>query len=130
MSAHWSALDGGARRRARALSAQIIDSLVEKIQNGTFPRGQRLPNAGEVVEAYGVSRTVVREALSGLQAAGLVETYHGRGSYVLNVPPKESFEMDLGNVQTEEGMFDLLDLRSALEQEAASIAAARHNRDD
>ena len=46
------------------------------------------------MQAYGVSRTVVREALSKLQAGGLVETHHGIGTFVLQPRAAGMFRLD------------------------------------
>jgi len=71
---------------------------------------------------HGVSRTVVREAISGLQAAGLVETRHGIGTFVLD-PHK--LNIDTGTVVTIRDVMAMLELRISLETEAAALAALR-----
>ena len=69
----------------RSLAQQVVDDLSDKIRTGVYKSGEKLPTEPEVMAEMGVSRTVVREAMSHLQASGLVETRHGIGSFVL--PP-------------------------------------------
>jgi DNA-binding FadR family transcriptional regulator len=79
-----------------------------------------------LVSEFGVSRTVVREAVSRLQAAGLVETFQGRGSFVLELPPATSrFAVDTSQVRSHREVLELLDFRIGVEVEAAGLAAAR-----
>jgi DNA-binding FadR family transcriptional regulator len=73
----------------------------------------------------GVSRTVVREAMSRLQAAGFVETRHGVGTFVLAPPVAETPAMDAPSVVTIRDVLAMLELRISLETEAASLAAMR-----
>ncbi|MFI7445149.1 FadR/GntR family transcriptional regulator [Nonomuraea indica] len=110
------------------LTQKLVDSLTARIQEGVIRPGERLPTESSLVETYGVSRTVVREAISRLQAAGLIETHHGRGSFVLARPSTARF--DLGALAREgeptvHDVVDLLDFRTAVEVEAAALAAGR-----
>jgi len=63
---------------------QLENVLREKITSGTFPPGERLPTEIELIEAYGVSRITVRQALSALTEEGLIERQQGRGTFVAN----------------------------------------------
>ncbi|HSV83223.1 MAG TPA: GntR family transcriptional regulator [Ramlibacter sp.] len=64
------------------LFAQVRDALRSEILNGKLPPGAKLPPEAELIARFGVSRITVRQALSELQAAGLVTTVNGKGSYV------------------------------------------------
>jgi DNA-binding FadR family transcriptional regulator len=77
------------------------------------------------VAEYGVSRTVVREAISRLQAAGLVETRQGVGTFVLARAPQGPFRVDPAELATIEDVIAVLELRIAIEAEAAALAAGR-----
>lgn len=70
----------------RGLAYDLVEELKRRILGGEIAPGEKLPDESGLVEEFGVSRTVVREAISRLQAAGLVETFQGRGSFVLEVP--------------------------------------------
>lgn len=100
-----------------------------KIQRGIYKPGEKLPTEPEVMAEQGVSRTVVREAMSRLQAAGFVETRHGVGTFVLHPPaiaPANSY-LDLKTIVTLHDVLDMLELRISLETEAAGLAAQRRS---
>jgi GntR family transcriptional regulator len=61
---------------------QVADSLVRRIQAGEIGNGARLPGEVDLARAYDVSRSTVRQALSNLKQAGLIETWTGAGSFV------------------------------------------------
>lgn len=112
-------------RRARNLAHQLIDDLTARIRGGTLKAGEKLPTESEFVASYGVSRTVVREAISHLQAAGLVQTQHGVGTFVREAVPDDTFRIDPGEIATVRDVLAVLELRISLETEAAGLAAAR-----
>ena len=70
-------------RRPGGLVSEIVASLTHRVQQGLWQAGDKLPSETEIMAQFEVSRTVVREALSRLQAAGVVETRHGIGTFVL-----------------------------------------------
>lgn len=76
---------------------------------------------------FGVSRTVVREALSRLQEAGLVETRHGVGTYALQASPGADFRVSPAELASIRDILVALELRIGLESEAAGLAAQRRN---
>jgi GntR family transcriptional repressor for pyruvate dehydrogenase complex len=104
-----------------------MNDMSEKIRRGQYAPGQKLPTEPEVMAEQGVSRTVVREAMSRLQAAGLVETRHGIGTFVLppNQPAATLPSMDLTTALTIRDVLAMLELRISLETEAAGLAALR-----
>ncbi|MCG5211704.1 FadR/GntR family transcriptional regulator [Streptosporangium sp. KLBMP 9127] len=110
-----------------SLTQRLVESLTAHIQEGVIRPGERLPTENSMVETYGVSRTVVREAISRLQAAGLIETHQGRGSFVLARPSSTTFAPDRSAGLTLPDALDLLAFRTAFEVEAAGIAAARRS---
>ncbi len=70
--------------RRPSLAQRLVLVLSEKIHAGEWPAGSKLPTEQVLTEAHGVSRTTVREALSRLQAEGLVETRRGIGTFVVD----------------------------------------------
>ena len=112
--------------RRRNLAETLVETLIAQIRSGEAKAGERLPTEPEMTAQYGVSRTVVREAISRLQAAGLVETRHGIGTFVMELQP--SGGLDLGTVVTLRDVVAMLELRISLETEASALAAQR--RDD
>ena len=66
----------------RRLHAHVVDALVPMIVNGELAPGSLLPTEPEMSTRFGVSRSVVREALRVLGAKGLIEVRHGSGTRV------------------------------------------------
>lgn len=60
---------------------QIAGWLQERIENGEFPPGKRLPSEADIMGETGVARTTARRAMAWLRKQGIVETEPGRGSY-------------------------------------------------
>lgn len=112
------------------LTQELVRLITGQIQRGELRPGDRLPTEGALAGAYAVSRTVVREAVSRLNAAGLVQTQHGRGSYVLTAATAVPFEVSAGELRTVEDRAELLDFRLGVEVEAAGLAASVRTADE
>jgi len=107
------------------LAARVVAGLKDKILAGDLPAGHKLPSEAELSEEFGVSRTVVREAVTRLRAEGLVETFHGRGSFVLAVPQPTPFTVESTAIRSHQDVLDMIDFRIGMETEAAALAASR-----
>ena len=116
---------GDTARRPRTLAQELVQALAARIREGRIAAGGKLPTEAAVMAEFGVSRTVVREALSQLQAAGLVQTRHGIGTFALAPSADEGFRVDPQQLETLRDVIALLELRIALETEAAALAARR-----
>src|ERR1700682_2447090 len=88
----------GARRRGQSLATELIRTVSEQIRSGLLKPGEKLPTELAIMAQHGVSRTVVREAISGLQSAGLVTTKHGIGTFALNGRPPLMFQLEPNNI--------------------------------
>ena len=111
------------RTDPRGLVDALAGALKTRILAGELPAGSKLPSESELAADYDVSRTVVREAVSRLRAAGLVDTMQGRGSYVLAVTEPEA--NDRFPIRGWADLVHLMELRVAVESEAAGLAAER-----
>lgn len=107
------------------MHGNTLDVLGFAIVSGRYQPGQAIPPEPLLGEEYGVSRTVVREALSRLQAGGLVETRHGIGTFVLEAKPEKSFRIDPADIANAVDVLAVLELRISLESESAGLAALR-----
>ena len=65
------------------LYLKLSDALAEQILDGTLPEGTLLPSERELCQAYGISRTTVRQALQELNQKGYSKTIHGKGTVVV-----------------------------------------------
>ena len=77
------------------------------------------------MQAMGVSRTVIREAVAALRARGLVVTRQGAGAFVNPDPSRQLYSIDPEGVGSLEGVIEVLELRMAIEAEAAALASER-----
>ena len=110
-------------------SQPIEDFLNQRILSGDWPMGHKLPSEESLRQQFNASRTVVREAIRRLQGRGLLKTVNGSGSYVAggelqNVSMAlNAYSVLAADHQT---FADLLELRMAIEGDAAAKAAADH----
>lgn len=111
-------------RPSVTLADCLTKLLQEKIRSGEFAAGDHLPSEAALAKQFGVSRTVVREAVSRLKAEGLVATHQGKGTLILEVshPARFQIEIDDGSIQA---VLRVMELRLGLESEVAALAAER-----
>jgi len=108
----------------RSLTHQLAAALTADIVEGRLPSGSRLPTEQEMVVANGVSRTVVREAVAALRADGLVVVRQGVGAFVA-VNVRRPFRLELEGLRSLRQALEVMELRTAVEVEAAGLAAER-----
>ena len=112
-------------RRPRTLALELVDALGDRIREGKLAPGDKLPTEAAVMAEFGVSRTVVREAISKLQAAGLVDTRHGVGTFVVGTGVATGLRLKPDSMVTLRDVVAVLELRIGIETEAAGLAAQR-----
>ena len=112
------------RRSSRTLAEEAVEALAASIRAGRLKPGDKLPTETEIMQQLGVSRTVVREAISRLQARGLAEIRRGIGTFVTQ-PSENPLRIPVSAVTTAMDALSLLEVRIALEVEAAMLAAQR-----
>jgi DNA-binding FadR family transcriptional regulator len=115
----------GTRTKGRGLVTELMQRLSEQIRSGTLQPGEKLPTESAIMQQQGVSRTVVREAIAGLQSAGLVTTKHGIGTFVVDGVPPGRFQLEPNNIPAVLEVVAMLEFRMSLESEGAALAAAR-----
>ncbi|MFC8800655.1 FadR/GntR family transcriptional regulator [Streptomyces griseoincarnatus] len=115
-------------RRPRRLATVVVDELVDRLVGGELPMGASLPTEPVLCETFGVSRTVVREAVKALETMRLVTAQQGQGT---RIRPLADWDLlnptvlsavvrhDADNAILE----DLVDVRRALEARMAGQAA-------
>ncbi|GAA0350947.1 GntR family transcriptional regulator [Streptomyces blastmyceticus] len=75
------------RRRAMPKYLQVADDVLGQIRSGALRPGRQVPSESELMARCGVSVGTVRKAMAEIRTSGLVETLHGKGSYVVAPPP-------------------------------------------
>lgn len=97
---------------------RIAQALTLEIESGLYPVGSRLPSERELSSRFNISRPTLREALTVLEAQGLVEIRGGSGTTVLNVPERHT------NFRTAISELEIIEARLHFAGEAAALAAA------
>lgn len=115
------------RSRPKTLALGLVQALEDRIRAGVLASGDKLPTEAAIMAEFEVSRTVVREAISKLQAAGLVETRHGIGTFVLGLGEGGPFRIGADQMATLNDVVAVLELRIGVETEAAALAAQRRS---
>lgn len=108
--------DGAGRSRLADLAAE---RLRQRIVGGELERGSRLPPERVLAEELGVSRTVLREALSSLEALGMVEARSTQGRFVASGDPARSRTIVSAWLhQHSQELLEVDEIRSVLEAHA------------
>src|SRR5215813_12300794 len=110
---------------ARKLFHEIAERIASEIISAKLPPGARLPTEQQMAAAMGVSRTVVREAVAALRAEGVVMTRQGAGAFVASEIGRRPFRLAVEGLPSLRDVIDVMELRQAVEIEAAALAAAR-----
>ncbi|PYE20576.1 GntR family transcriptional regulator [Paraburkholderia silvatlantica] len=109
----------------RALSDTVAQQLLAQIDKGTFARGGKLPTEAVLAQEFGVSRTVIREAISRLKNEGVVEPRQGSGVYVSAHGAIRPLRIDYAQAMEGGSVLQILAVRRAIEAEVAAEAAMR-----
>ena len=113
--------------RTKSQPQRVVDSVTARIRSGELGPGNRVPPEPELMREFGVSRSVVREAMSRLQASGLVETRQGAGTFVLAKPTAQPLLSIAAHGFEVRRVLAMLELRISIESDAASLAAQRRS---
>lgn len=112
--------------KTKKIYEEIVDQIKDMISAGTFKPGDRLPSERDMSALLGVSRASVREAVTALQAMGILEVKPGEGTFVAYTQNNDTIE-PLAMVLAMENnpLPQLMEVRRILEGEAAALAAVR-----
>lgn len=110
---------------ASNLVEQLSQALARQISSNARTPGSRLPTEDQLAAEFGVSRTVVREAISRLKADGLVVTRQGLGAFVSASLKGMPFRIAHEAQDPHRVVHDVFELRIGVEAEAAALAAER-----
>lgn len=117
---------------SRNLSDQLTSVIGRRIVDGEYGTGELLPNEAELLGEFGVSRTVLREAIRALAAKGLVETKQKVGTratspenWALLDPEILEWQVQATNGDQRGLLRSLVEVRAIVEPAAARLAARR-----
>ncbi|GEO87443.1 MULTISPECIES: FadR/GntR family transcriptional regulator [Alphaproteobacteria] len=123
-------MDFGQIRRNEHLPTRIATQIARDIVEGRILPGDKLPTEHVLAKGFGVSRSVVREAIAQLRNEGLVETRQGVGAFVTEQRTRPSIRIEQDDLDDRESFRELFQLRLPLEIEAAGLAAVHHDAGD
>ena len=113
-------------QRTDQLPTQIAMQIGREISAGRLVPGDRLPTEHALATSFGVSRTVVREAIAQLRNEGIVESRQGIGAFVVDADRRRSIRIEDEALASPDAFRCLFQLRAPLEVEAAGLAARHH----
>lgn len=108
------------------ISQATFDSILNKIMNGTWKPGEKIPSENELKEMLGVSRHTVRSAITNLNMLGILETRRGSGNYVKATGVALYIDFLLPYLITSNiAVTKILEFRESIEATASRYAAMR-----
>lgn len=110
---------------AQALSDTVAQQIQLQIEKGSFVKSGKLPTEAVLAQEFGVSRTVIREAISRLKNEGMVEPRQGSGVFIVERAGIRPLRIDYAQAVEPGAVVQILALRRAIEAEVASEAAMR-----
>lgn len=118
--------------QSNRLYEHIVVEIEQRILSGALEDGDRFPSEVDLADQFGVSRTVVREAMKVLRQKGLVKVQPGRGTFVTNTTQqavRRSLDLML-RIENVGGLRNVAEARAMFEPPIAAMAAQRCSDDD
>lgn len=113
------------------IATQVARRLVEYILAGSIEPGKRMPSERQLAEAFGVGRSIMREALKSLSLIGLVDVRPGDGTYLRHADDTLLPQIiEWGLLMGEQRALDLVEARQHIEVSIARLAAERRTEAD
>jgi GntR family transcriptional regulator, transcriptional repressor for pyruvate dehydrogenase complex len=112
-------------RTMSSLTEKVVATLSDEIRRGALRPGDRIPTEVAMMKQLSVSRSVVREAISRLQAARIVETRHGIGTFVLAPASEKPMQLPAADLSSMLDVMAIIEFRIDVEAASAALAAAR-----
>jgi len=117
--------EGGGSFEAGTLGERVAEKLQAKIRSDGLAPGTRLPSEHAMAQHFGVSRTVLREAIALLKADGVLTARKGSGTFVCQTGFPRAARGDPLTEQSVQSLLNLTEVRRGLEAEIAALAAVR-----
>ncbi|MGO4785196.1 FadR/GntR family transcriptional regulator [Cryobacterium sp. W22_MBD10_FK3] len=107
--------------RREPLADQVADALLERIRNGEWELGQKLPGETSLAPQFGVGRSTIREAIRQLAGRGVLATRQGAGVFVSALDASDDWIQVLNSAD----IASVVEARIAIEVESCALAAER-----
>ncbi|MFI9557443.1 FadR/GntR family transcriptional regulator [Nonomuraea endophytica] len=111
-------IDPSVVQRRDSQASRIARVLVDRVKDGSYPIGQKIPSERQLATEFGVSRPVIREALSTVSAMEILDIQMGRGAFVIAAPPDH---IASGGLKLQ----DVVNVREVLEVGAIELTLKR-----
>lgn len=119
------------RIKTKKIYEEVADSLIKMIKDGELKPGDKLDSVEQLAHIFDVSRSAVREALSGMRAMGLVTMRQGEGTFVTKFDATNfTLPVNTGLIMKMDDIKELYEVRKVLEVGAARSAAIHHETKD
>ncbi|ASY71711.1 GntR family transcriptional regulator [Sinorhizobium fredii USDA 205] len=106
------------------LAEIVVAQLASRIDSGLYGPGDKLPSSAQLCEEFGVSRTVIREALTSLKVGGRVTARQGAGVFVTEKDAK-TLNFEISRIDDIRSAMQILELRLGVELQSVALAASR-----
>ena len=118
--------------KAKPLQTQVYTSLKEKLMQGVWKEGERLPSEQEFCTMFGVSRVTIRAAMQQLSILGLVETRQGEGTFVTNFSLARNLDTlhPFIQIQQNQDLITVMEYRKIIEKGTIGLALEKITDDD
>lgn len=113
-----------------SLATTVAKQLEAEITSGRIKVGDKLPTESALCDLFGVSRTVIREAITQLKSLGLVETRRGVGTTVMRAMSSETVFAYNVDPTAIKDILHILEIRMSVESDACALAAKRRTEAD
>ena len=117
--------------RPRKIYEEVADQIKQMVFSKQLKPGEKLASIEDLAENFQVGRAAVREALSALQAMGLVEMKQGEGTFVSHYDPSRLVHnLPITQFMDQQDLLDLLEVRKIVDVGAVGLAAMKWNEED
>lgn len=112
------------------ITDKIYNLMLTRIADGVYAEGEKLPSESEFCKLFGASKTSVRSALQRLEAIGIIETFHGKGSFVKPRPIKDTISRMTEDAIPMQAYEEFWQFRQALGDKALELFALQASDED
>ncbi|MEI3613093.1 FadR/GntR family transcriptional regulator [Pseudogracilibacillus sp. SO30301A] len=110
---------------------KVIEQIISMLKQKKLKAGDRLDSIEQLAKNFGVSRSVIREALSGLKGMGIVHIQHGEGTFIADFNADSiSLPITTALLMKKEDIKELMEVRKILEVGAVRLAAQHRTHED
>ncbi len=113
--------------KSASITNQVIEYLKENIESGAWKVGEKIPSENQMVTDLGVSRSSIRTAVQYLIGLGVLKSYQGKGTFLID-RQVENWDEAQNKITSADCMdiYKVLEFQRILEPEACRMAVERY----